>query len=301
MMKREIPDFLLGRMVEHDGPIVKFKKRKTFTRLKFHYPGGQDHDQSTHGNWAKGGPSGRWEDVLGGEPEKHAEGEIRQIASGVYTVDGGVPSDAAYRNIDLPMNAIEYLADFEAEATKLPVENFIGFDADTGEPVVELSGSSNSITFGEQTKSQLANLTGKLIYTHNHPGEDNNSFSPADVNTGRYYNAREIRCVTRDGIVFRMWPGPDGWPDPMLLSSITYGIGKDMWNDVDRKIRSVSNDPKGARLAEQITEQANAMHYHELWTRVAKQIPEHIWYKRILPGSKRSKAKTWDELIKSKG
>lgn len=136
-----------------------------------------------------------------------------------------------------------------------------------GKVLVDKRGTERHVKF---TKNELSKFK-NCIFTHNHPGGWNykkdslmhigNSFSLNDIQIAVYYDLAEIRAVTPT-YTFSMKRPKEGW-------------GKDIKTIIDdhNRINLLLRKEIGRMIElNQLTiEQANAIHYHLVWKRIAKK------------------------------
>lgn len=142
------------------------------------------------------------------------------------------------------------------------------FDA-TGRKLTTVQGKGARVSFDSRTIPRDA------IITHNHPRaigrtgimSFGNSFSRADVTSAAALNAREMRAVTPT-YTFSIKRPKNGWGDPIKIDRAYKKIEKDLIKENQRYINKASSRD---RAYTRIT-RADATHFHQIITRLAKQM-----------------------------
>lgn len=148
-----------------------------------------------------------------------------------------------------------------------PFESAYVYDT-SGNLLLHKDGQQYSVGF---TRAEVARMKGG-VFTHNHPGglqypssdprSAGNSFSPDDINVAVLAELAEIRAVTPKRR-FSMRPGPGApWPDAHVIQA-----------EYDRADREVSaRNWQLVRTGARTIAQAEAWHFDEVWTIVAKRL-----------------------------
>lgn len=109
------------------------------------------------------------------------------------------------------------------------------------------------------------------VFTHNHP--DSSSFSPADIRTACNLEMKEIRITaTKNSYTMKMKDGSN--------------FESKMWNEKIEKSMKYHNRNVRKEFENKIfsgelsTDDANLMHWHEVWSRVVKDIPQLEYIRR---------------------
>lgn len=133
-----------------------------------------------------------------------------------------------------------------------------------GDLLLRKDGVKNAVTF---TDEEVAQVRGAYM-THNHPGGHDfpasdprhvgNSFSPDDVLFASTANLSEIRAITPVHR-YRMQAGPGGWDELYLQGVRENGNVRYEWG------RAIAR-------GEMPIEQAEAHHWHEVWSRASKAV-----------------------------
>lgn len=113
-----------------DGKPLRYESDRK-PPLAFHTPGGQEHDQKTHGNWA-----------TGGEPI---------VERGAHATESAL---AAVRDVEKRLASLK------------KYEEAVTLEPQTGAVVFSKKGGASEVTF---TDEEAAKMYG-TIFTHNHPG-----------------------------------------------------------------------------------------------------------------------------------
>ena len=100
------------------------------------------------------------------------------------------------------------------------------------------------------------------VFTHNHPG--GNSFSPEDIYLAAVYDIAEIRVVGKK-YRHRLVRPAAGWSEQFWRSTIRPSLRKHQ-EDVTAELNDAIY--KGRMTAEEAEQQ----YWHEIWSRVAKEI-----------------------------
>lgn len=142
------------------------------------------------------------------------------------------------------------------------------FDA-TGKKLTTVQGKGARVSFDSRT------IPTDAIITHNHPRalgrtgimSFGNSFSRADVTSAAVLNAREMRAVT-PRYTFSIKRPKNGWGDPVKIDKAYRKIERDLIKENNRYINKASNrDRAYTRMT-----RSEATHYHDIITRLAKQM-----------------------------
>jgi SPP1 gp7 family putative phage head morphogenesis protein len=146
---------------------------------------------------------------------------------------------------------------YEAEIKNKPYENCYAFGPE-GNILLSKSGSVDTIVI---TREEGARLKG-AIFTHNHPRSS--SFSPADINTSCNTELKEIRVASsKYSYSMRLKDGSN--------------FSRTLWDDIEPAMNHHYYDVKfefTAKIAtgEMPLEDAELQHWHEVWSRVVKDI-----------------------------
>lgn len=154
------------------------------------------------------------------------------------------------------------LQDHEKTIRDRPTEMGTLHSKDSGAKVWgEDQGKKDEVNLAEPVRQGIVKGT---ILTHNHPS--GNSFSSQDINFMLAHGLHEIRAVSKKHI-HRMQP-PEHWPDKPTqqdldnmyssLAHIENGVKSEFWDAINSNRMSV--------------DQAQERHWHEVWTRAAKQL-----------------------------
>lgn len=165
----------------------------------------------------------------------------------------------------------------EAQIRTMRVERAVFFDA-RGNRLADVTGDKNSYRLSEKEFDALRGAGATM--THNHPGgwdhapnnprHQGSSFSLADIRQAAALNLAEVRAVTPTRR-FWMKPPMGGWKE-------------DHWQTTIPKAYKRHDSAVLADLVQQVrvgrltADEANARHYHEVWTRVARDIGASYGY-----------------------
>lgn len=148
----------------------------------------------------------------------------------------------------------------EDEIRHKSYENCFAFGPD-GKILLNKSGSKDTIVI---TREEGVRLKG-AIFTHNHPRSS--SFSPADIQTSCGVGLKEIRIASsRYSYSMRLKDGS--------------AFSEDLWSEkieptMNKYNFVVRNELEDQIIAGQVSiDDANILHWHEVWSRVVKDIPE---------------------------
>jgi len=134
-------------------------------------------------------------------------------------------------------------------------ERAVVFDED-GKRLFQKEGQPSSVQFTQDELKKIADQT----LTHNHPG--GKSFSSDDVRIAATYKLREMRAVTNE-YLHSLRPPEDGWSYEFWSSTIkpSYVMhDQDVFQEFSRAINQGT----------MTVTQAEQAHFHEVWTRVAR-------------------------------
>lgn len=146
---------------------------------------------------------------------------------------------------------------YEAEIKNKPYENCYAFGPD-GNILLTKSGSVDTIVI---TREEGARLKG-AIFTHNHPRSS--SFSPADISTSCNTELKEIRVASsKHSYSMKLKDGSN--------------FSRTLWDEIHPAMNRHYYDVKfefTAKIAtgEMSLEDAELQHWHEVWSRVVKDI-----------------------------
>jgi hypothetical protein len=144
------------------------------------------------------------------------------------------------------------------------VENILIVGQD-GKMIVSKTGGHTGVNL---TKDELDNMQDQhATATHNHP--EGRSFSLDDVHLAVTKNLSEMRAVTSK-FTHRMQPGPAGWPPDADLRAWYLDKDHEVYKDITARIddKTLTKD------------EANALHHHEIWARLAAEHQENLRYSR---------------------
>lgn len=151
-------------------------------------------------------------------------------------------------------------------------ETAIAWDAD-GKEVLVKDGQQYSVDFTEQEAAKLKGT----VFTHNHPrGLDypandpramGNSFSIEDIFFASKWEIGEIRAVTPKQR-FSMKPPDGGWNKDYLANTLRPSV---LAHHANIRVEYLERIARGIMTPEE----AEARHYHELWTRVSSELGLH--------------------------
>lgn len=154
----------------------------------------------------------------------------------------------------------EIIREHESTIKNKSYENSFVFD-DAGNVLFTKSGSKNQISFTAEESKVFKGA----IFTHNHP--QSSSFSPADIRTACGTGLKEVRATgSQRTYVMRMTDGSE--------------FNKELWNNrVDFLSEQYNADVRSEfydmiAKGELSPEDAQFLHWHEVWSRVVKDIPE---------------------------
>lgn len=145
----------------------------------------------------------------------------------------------------------------ETQLIKRKTEKAVVF-ADDGTIVFEKAGEKSSVSF---TPDELR-LFENNILTHNHPS--GSSFSMDDVELATFWNLKGIRACGSQHRYYLNRPA-SGWSREMWKKKIK-PLAEKIHNDVFRQFSELINKGKLT------PEEANYRHWHEVWSRVAKEV-----------------------------
>lgn len=184
-------------------------------------------------------------ELKGHRPEDNKPG-IGKTEKGGYN-DGNKRSPALNKAIDAK----------EREIAGRTTEKGYLFDPE-GNVILSKVGGESSISFTRDELTEFANN----ILTHNHPRDS--SLSPDDVALAATWNLREIRAVGAENRHSMRRPesgwSRDYWDNTILPSANRHN--NEVRTEFTQKIRS----------GEMTIEKANKLHWHEVWTRVAREL-----------------------------
>jgi SPP1 gp7 family putative phage head morphogenesis protein len=181
----------------------------------------------------------------------------KRIAKLGVEVKAKVPKGKTQNKEDDPETIIRGV---EEKIKKRKTEKAYIFDSN-GNILLEKGGTKNRVAF---TKDEIQLFKGSIL-THNHPGAS--SFSPQDIQTACANYLKEIRATgTFRTYTMKMKDGsnmyPDLWKDKMRDAYVVHNA------DVRREF--LSKIDKG----EMSIQDAELLHFHEVWRRTAKDITE---------------------------
>lgn len=157
-----------------------------------------------------------------------------------------------------PPTLEQAITEKEKLIANLPHERAYVFDA-AGTVLLEKDGGKSSVNFDA---SEFA-LMKDAVLAHNHPAIGG-SFSPEDIHLAAKYDMAEIRAVGKAYRHSASRPAP-GWSEQFWDSAIKPSYRRHE-ADVIREFRA-------AILSGSMTvTQAEEQHWHEIWTRVAKEV-----------------------------
>ena len=152
---------------------------------------------------------------------------------------------------------VQAIKETEAQLIKRKTEKVVVFD-DDGTIVFEKEGNEKRVSF---SVDELRLFEDK-IFTHNHPR--GSSFSMDDVHLATYWNFKGIRACGSQYRYYLNRPA-SGWSREMWEKKIK-PLAEKINNDVFQQFSELIN--KG----ELTVEEANYRHWHEVWSRVAKEV-----------------------------
>lgn len=149
------------------------------------------------------------------------------------------------------------LRNVEKKLIKRKTEKAVVF-ADDGTVIFEKAGGKSSVSF---TPDELR-LCENNILTHNHPS--GSSFSMEDVVLAATWNLKGIRAC---GQYYRYYLNrpPSGWSKELWEKTIK-PLAEKHHNDVFQEFTVL------IRKGEMTPEEANLRHWHEVWSRVAREV-----------------------------
>jgi hypothetical protein len=159
----------------------------------------------------------------------------------------------------------------ETQIRGLRVERAVFFGPN-GERLVDVTGDAKSYRLSQKEFDSLRGVGATM--THNHPGgwervntdprHQGSSFSLADIRQAAALNLSEVRAVTPTRR-FWMKPPPGGWEDHHWQTTIPKAYAR-----ADKEI--LASLVQQVRMGRLTMEEATARHYHEVWTRVAREV-----------------------------
>ena len=152
---------------------------------------------------------------------------------------------------------VQALRETEAQLIQRKTEKAVVFD-DDGSIFFEKEGNENSVTF---SVDELRLFEDKIL-THNHPR--GSSFSMDDVELVTFWNFKGIRACGSQYRYYLNRPA-SGWSREMWKKKIK-PLAEKIHNDVFQQFSELID--KG----ELTPEEANYRHWHEVWSRVAKEV-----------------------------
>jgi hypothetical protein len=176
------------------------------------------------------------------DESKHARNAAGSSAGGKFRVMGAGLDQQGFEDkvADQP---VEYLAIYDKKGKQIGIAK--GDERSAAVPPSALRAMSS----------------GKAgVLTHNHPG--GRSFSPEDVEIGRFYRLDEVRAVSRT-YTYSISPGEKGWP--ILSTHIS-----DSYDKHNAAVKSIFG-PKVSSGSMSVKE-ANDTHHHEVWVRVSAEL-----------------------------
>ena len=153
----------------------------------------------------------------------------------------------------------------EDSIVDLDYERCFIFDA-TGKILLSKNGSEDRIEF---TGGEMVKFKGAEVLTHNHPGSE--SFSPEDIQMAWICGFREMRVV-----------GPKYDYSVKIAgkwSLETWNKFVDKLDEVDKEVRDYILPKLYAKAIPM--EEANVMHWHRVWTFMAKQVDSFKYSRRV--------------------
>ncbi len=151
------------------------------------------------------------------------------------------------------------IKDHEDEIRHKSYENCFAFGP-KGKILLRKSGSKDTIIITAEEGKKLKGA----VFTHNHPGSS--SFSPADIRTSCGLGLKEIRIASSK--YFYTMRLKDG-------SNFTEKMWKEIEPAMNRYNFAVRNELEDKIISGEISiNDANILHWHEVWSRVVKDIPE---------------------------
>lgn len=179
----------------------------------------------------------------------------KRIAKLGVEVKAKVPKGKTPKTEDNPETIIRGI---EAKIKKRKTEKAYIFDS-KGNILLEKGGTKNQVSF---TNEEVKLFKGAIL-THNHPGAS--SFSMEDIRTACMNSMKEIRATgSFRTYVMKTIDGSDLYPE--------------LWKDEIKAIYEIHN--AGVRRdfmsmidnGEMSIKDAELLHFHEVWTRTAKDI-----------------------------
>ncbi len=158
---------------------------------------------------------------------------------------------------DSQKHLAETIKETEAKLITRKTEKAVVF-ADDGTIVFEKAGGESSVSF---TPDELR-LFENNILTHNHPS--GSSFSMDDVELATFWNLKGIRACGSQHRYYLNRPA-SGWSREIWKKKIK-PLAEKIHNDVFRQFSELINKGKLT------PEEANYRHWHEVWSRVAKEV-----------------------------
>ena len=152
---------------------------------------------------------------------------------------------------------VQALRETEAQLIKRKTEKAVVFN-DDGTIFFEKEGNEKSVTF---SVDELQLFEDKIL-THNHPR--GSSFSMDDVHLATYWNFKGIRACGSQYRYYLNRPA-SGWSQEMWKKKIK-PLAEKIHNDVFQQFSELID--KG----ELTPEEADYRHWHEVWSRVAKEV-----------------------------
>jgi hypothetical protein len=152
---------------------------------------------------------------------------------------------------------VQALRETEAQLIKRKTEKAVVFN-DDGSIFFEKEGNEDSVSF---SVDELQLFEDKIL-THNHPR--GSSFSMDDVHLATYWNFKGIRACGSQYRYYLNRPA-SGWSREMWEKKIK-PLAEKIHNDVFRQFSELINKGKLT------PEEANYRHWHEVWSRVAKEV-----------------------------
>jgi hypothetical protein len=152
---------------------------------------------------------------------------------------------------------VQALRETEAQLIKRKTEKAVVFN-DDGSIFFEKEGNENSVTF---SVDELQLFEDKIL-THNHPR--GSSFSMDDVELATFWNFKGIRACGSQYRYYLNRPA-SGWSREMWKKKIK-PLAEKIHNDVFQQFSELIDKGKLT------PEEANYRHWHEVWSRVAKEV-----------------------------
>ncbi len=145
------------------------------------------------------------------------------------------------------------LEQIESGISKLDYERAYVFDKNN-KILLRKTGEKSIVRF---TQSEFEKIKGAKVFTHNHPSGQ--SFSAEDIKTLNYLRVGEIRAVGKEHVHIAKISGKfDEWN--VFINKV-----------VNRDIITKQNFNSSIREGKMTIEEANKNHWHEVWTKVAKE------------------------------